>query len=356
MTETNGSISSWLLDQAGSAGTFGGTVFQTYVEFNRTKRRHELFDSSTDGRVSIGDDLYLLASNPFDFNWLDRVASQSELEVFKRANLAIVDLRPPATRRHSSWARCHSALLAFRLLGCRFLDRCAVFSANARGGAIDTNGVDFVDYRIGPWMDFRGAETIWRGCDPICLSPEVLRSSKCMIEHLDSLGSKPRSHIRLRRSINAWISGIMQPTAPDRIHQFVRCLEGLTPNQKSTGAGALESNCEFMFSHRDELDAAGSSISLPRLLYQVRNKVEHLDSIHNVVSGRGQRVRNLAMKAEIMASDAICRVVTSPTLLNVYKDDSGVQKFFQRVDRGIVWGDPLKVQAEIQRRRRGWSA
>lgn len=153
---------------------------------------------------------------------------------------------------------------------------------------------------------------------------------------------------RLRRCIDIYKTARAYRDPLVRIHQFVRCIEGLIA--PSSG------NTRRQFKSRTELFVGSKHHDLMGKLYEVRSKVEHLHEDELLVAhDRAARIRLLELDAiaEWIARSTLERILTSRKLWCEFKTKSAIATFWEREgdsfkqERQSLWGDTINPDMAI---------
>ncbi|NIZ03447.1 hypothetical protein [Thalassospira lucentensis] len=141
---------------------------------------------------------------------------------------------------------------------------------------------------------------------------------------------------RLRRCLAIYQSARNSNDILDRIHQFVRCVEGLIlPEQGQT---------KQRFKGKTELFIGPKHHSLMDKLYTVRSAVEHMND-HTLLGAADRESRleiaKLESSIEYIARTALSRIILSPQLAEYFSDIETLEKFWalDLGDRKELWGE-----------------
>ena len=186
-----------------------------------------------------------------------------------------------------------------------------------------------------------------RNAKPLRVSKSELKRAVFLAAKLDNIDLKGHDWRRLRRSIDALTKGSAEPHLQDeRIHQFVRSLEGLIlPKIGKTRAQFIRRSLTFVTANRDPSEALGQ-------IFDVRSKVEHLHNALDALPGAtSQEKENLlyrrARQVDRLARFAISRILENDTLRGIFRTDAGIAGFWQKRDdeRAQLWGGRLDLDA-----------
>lgn len=151
-------------------------------------------------------------------------------------------------------------------------------------------------------------------------------------------------HSRVWRAIRALHAGMVSPDIGNRLHQAVRCLDGLF---------AAETRLSEAFKSRGQLFVGTSGRSFLETIWSARCKVEHLDDVlsSDGVKGLGTNERHwvltmAAIQAEFVARDSLCRVLSKKDLWPHFANDNAVRQFWDLPgqQQAVLWGDAIELR------------
>lgn len=162
---------------------------------------------------------------------------------------------------------------------------------------------------------------------------------------LESINREGEDWRRLRRAVDSLMKGSTEPKLQDdRLHQFVRCMEGLIlPDQGSTRS---------QFVHRAQTFALANDAATVALgqIYDVRSKVEHLHHPLSLIPGNALKEKEDPLYRRVRQADALARfavrhVLESDALIEAFKSDENIDAFWHQPDgeRVARWGDRLDL-------------
>ncbi len=205
-------------------------------------------------------------------------------------------------------------------------------------GAFRADGIDVRQMRE---LD----RLLWVPGAPACWITRALLQEAAELERaiarFDPLPRKPLMN-RFGHVVEAFSSGVNHHHVEKRLHQFVRCVEGLIrPDIGST---------EKQFKSRTELFLGPKHHSLIEQLYRIRSAVEHLhDPLTPIMAGSvPDQVRILfqrAYQAEALARYCVKRLLLTPDLWPHIRDDKALAAFWalSSEERMRHWGPPLNM-------------
>ena len=166
---------------------------------------------------------------------------------------------------------------------------------------------------------------------------------------------KHRGEFRRKwRVVRAFHTGLQSQELGERIHQFVRCVEGfIFPRRGSTR--------EDFADRTKVLLGAGWEDDI-RQIFDIRSAVEHLHGPYRFLPplGKPQRLRLLArraVQAEFLARSCLIRFFTRNELWRFYEDNQTIEVFWTRMsdsERRAAWGPPLDLSLATQGFREEW--
>jgi CspA family cold shock protein len=168
-----------------------------------------------------------------------------------------------------------------------------------------------------------------------------LRKARDVLGGLQVIFSS-RSFMRIRRGLRAFYHGLQEELVEDRLHEFVRSLEAVI-NPKI-------GNTTRQFRHRLQV-FAGSGQDVSTVLkecYEIRSKVEHLQSPSTVLQHIPTRRRSAYIYLHTRRLEALCRhiygrMASSLRHLALFEDTT-IDEFWDKnqAEQCALWGEPLK--------------
>ena len=182
-----------------------------------------------------------------------------------------------------------------------------------------------------------GIETDWVAVERLSRSLSLGRTIRRF-----SLEAEPKRFHRLRRILYAFTSAAASANAADRIHEFVRVIEGfIRPDPGKTSK---------QFKNRTELFVGAGKHELMGELFDIRSSVEHLHGAFAAVVGDSDRDRALvviqrALEAESVARYCIIRFLERSELWPHFANDDALDAFWKMpaAERQKLWGSPFDV-------------
>ncbi|NOT34436.1 MAG: hypothetical protein HOP12_09730 [Candidatus Eisenbacteria bacterium] len=147
---------------------------------------------------------------------------------------------------------------------------------------------------------------------------------------------------RLRVALRCFHNGLREHDPPERIHQFVRAIEGcILPQPGRTKSQFASRTALFVGPHEQEW---------ARALFDVRSAVEHLnDQLESVaMSVREEAIRRVlrfAFEAQALARYCLHRIFADATLREHFRDEESLGRFWslEERERRALWGSPLDL-------------
>jgi hypothetical protein len=143
---------------------------------------------------------------------------------------------------------------------------------------------------------------------------------------------------RLNRVLNLYTRARSLTETVDHIHQYTRCLEGLTvPPIQGT---------RRVFAERSTLFAGASHRGPFENLYAIRGEIEHLHEYRYLeVFDRSKRIEilNKAGISEYVARSCLSRIFDQPALWPHFRTTATIEAFWTLppTDRACLWGSPV---------------
>lgn len=184
-----------------------------------------------------------------------------------------------------------------------------------------------------------------RGSELLRVGPSELRRAVFLATELKSVDNKGNDWRRLRRAFDALTKGSAEQNLQDeRIHQFVRSLEGLILPDKG--------NTEKQFVHRLQTAAQANNKTQESLreIFNIRSKVEHLHNALDALSGPTTEAKEALLyrrsrQVDQLARFAISRILETSHLREIFKTDESIAGFWSKKDheRATLWGNRLDL-------------
>jgi hypothetical protein len=176
--------------------------------------------------------------------------------------------------------------------------------------------------------------------DRLLLAGRVADGLGAIVQH-----QPPR--LRINRVLHAFFAGINEVDAANRLHQFVRCIEGfILPARSAT---------ERQFKSRTELFVGPRYHSDFEEIYRIRSSVEHLHGPFKDIVRATERARRLGLFERAIQAEDVARYCIRNFLLNSsiwphFNDDSSAEAFWTLPahERQTIWGNVINFAAVKQ--------
>ena len=298
-----------------------------------------------EGRIVLGDGVSVHPTCPIDLpdQWITWLGS-IQAERLTRANLVFtvqVESETPMV------LDAETDTLAKQLRALRFglcLHGIPDYRANllALGGIGCEGNTDIRRIEI-PGLAYRHPF----GYSPATTAESLASAKACANQMLALHGGLTRR--RVRAGFGAVTRGMEELRQEERLHQYVRAIDGLTQLLPRQGAR--------VFSERAQLFATGGNIEdILTELYRLRNAQEHLNDFRNafvpVVGALTEaefrhRGSLRACQAEWLALTVYRRLLTTPDLLARLGSENSITEFWE-LDRNLrqdLWGPAYDMDA-----------
>ncbi len=150
---------------------------------------------------------------------------------------------------------------------------------------------------------------------------------------------------RLRRCLSIYQEARAKTDILDRVHQFVRCIEGLIVSEQGDGKKRFKSRSELFIGPRHH-DWMGE-------LYELRGHIEHLhENQHLEEFDRDVRL-DIARKeaiSEFIARTCLVRILSHRDLRQHFGNVDALRAFWQldRQQQIKLWGQPVDLNAVLR--------
>lgn len=171
------------------------------------------------------------------------------------------------------------------------------------------------------------------------VTEDHLRRAAALADGLAHLFADPRM-LRMRIAVNTFLRAASVPQLADRIHQYVRVVDGLT---RVTRRG------RDRFKERCRTFVAPGSVDACYEMYVIRSNVEHFQDPSQDLPSLARREDLLrgyrrAHEAEALARHCMAHLLSNERLWDHFADDR-VDAFWAKpeVERAAIWGAPLDL-------------
>jgi hypothetical protein len=289
--------------------------------------------------VELSEDTWVTCSIPFevDDNWRDWIGSIQSKRI-EKSNLFIISKAPSNTPKvldgENQRLQDKAYKVYFGLLLTDYFhtyDRPIQLTGSKWDIGIDVRSIGVMDspYSV-PGTPINRIDQM------------RLERSKQLADAIDSLPSKGRFS-RFKKVIRSFYSGITSNLVEDRIHQFVRSIEGfINPNIGKT---------ERQFKSRTELFVGPKHHQLMEELYRIRSAVEHLHDPLEGITGSDFKDKLIYLFKKAYEIEAVSRYCISRLLFNkkiwpFFEDDESLSNFWKKDinSRKSIWGATLDIE------------
>lgn len=179
------------------------------------------------------------------------------------------------------------------------------------------------------------------------VTPDALRLADTVVPGLITAfpGPTAADFARVRRGVRSLEVAWRGERALDRIHMFVRALDGLMKLEQGAG--------EQGFVERIRMIASGQRVAdIARELYRLRSYNEHLSDWPSKlgyvkVAQRPEFISHRAFQAELLAGEAYRTVLSDAALLQNFRTDVAIEAFWQ--GGAAVWTSKIDLDAHDSR-------
>jgi len=187
--------------------------------------------------------------------------------------------------------------------------------------------------------------------------------STVSLAHLEEAAEIAGALLQARRSrrlalmVRCYYAGLKEANPTERIHEFVRCIEGcLMPDPGSTKA---------QFKGRTEVFLGPTRHEWAEEVFKLRSAEEHLNNPMACVRGssRDRRITILrrAHETQALARHCLHRIFTSPTVRKRFQKDDSLRSFWKLPpqERSEIWGPLINlkaIEAEFSDENIDWSS
>jgi len=288
--------------------------------------------------VALSDDTWVTSSLPFevDDNWRTWLGS-IQAEHIEKSNLFIIATAPSESPKvldgENERLRDKAYKVYFGLLLTDYFhtyDAPIQLTGSKWGNGLDVRSIGKMDSSISvPGTPFNKVDQI------------RLKKSKQLADAIDSLPSKARFS-RFKKVIRSFYSGITSNFVEDRIHQFVRSIEGIVyPDIGKT---------ERQFKSRTELFIGPKYHQLMGELYRIRSAVEHLHHPFDGIPGNDFKDKLIyafkkAYEVEAISRYCISRLLINRSLWPFFEHDQSLSEFWKKDinSRKSIWGETFDI-------------
>ena len=289
--------------------------------------------------VALSDDTWVTSSLPFevDDNWRTWIGS-IQADQIEKSSLFIITKAlsesPKVLDGENERLRDKAYKLYFGLLLTDYFctyDRPIQLTGSKSDNGLDVRSIGKMDPSLSvPGTPFNKVDQI------------RLKKSKQLADAIESLPSKGRFS-RFTKVIRSFYSGITSNFVEDRVHQFVRSIEGIIyPDIGKT---------EKQFKSRTELFIGPKHHQLMGELYRIRSAVEHSHDPFERAPGNDFKEKLIycfkkAYEAEAISRYCISRLLINKNLWPFFEDDQSLSDFWNKdiSSKKNIWGETFKIE------------
>jgi hypothetical protein len=184
-----------------------------------------------------------------------------------------------------------------------------------------------------------------KGYSRLAVDINRLRRAVQLRESLDEIDAPPHTAKRVVRGLNVLMDGLQQRHGQERIHQFVRSLEGLIVPDIG--------NTRRQFAHRCQTFAKAGQNAKQILeeAFNMRSDTEHLndweDSLQTYPSDNRENIAlQRTRQMERLACVAYSRILGDVKIRSWFETEQKQLEFWKTIDdrkRRDLWGEPLDL-------------
>jgi hypothetical protein len=161
-----------------------------------------------------------------------------------------------------------------------------------------------------------------------------------------------REHNRISRIIYAFKYAITRKEYSNRLHHFVRCIEGFIYPEEGKTKNQFKSRTELFIGPRHH-DFMGK-------MYRIRSAIVHLHNFFDIINETGDfKEREYILIEYAIAAEAIARYCISTFFINknlwpYFDNEKKPEKFWKKFNQnkkeiGDIWGKPMNFDEELKR-------
>lgn len=187
---------------------------------------------------------------------------------------------------------------------------------------------------------------------PKVISPFITRdhlnSTSSFVDGLYTLfpSIKTKNYLRLRKGLNAFVDGVKHDQYHNRLHQFVRSIDGVIKPKKGEGTAKFKYRCGFFAGrtpqHTDLLEE----------LYELRSAAEHLNPLDDKLTKyqphEFDKMKALrTFQAELLSSFIYRKILSTSSLLSHFIDDATIDLMWRQTASQLIgsWGNTINLHS-----------
>lgn len=185
----------------------------------------------------------------------------------------------------------------------------------------------------------------------LLIDDHVLETAGIVALALDKIFARAEEFARLQRGLDHWDQATMERRLDLRLHALVRAIEALFAPERGRTQRQFVDRCKVIVKapHADRL---------LNEIYELRSQVEHSNDWRQAF--QDTRPSTLAEDAELLATlrafqielitrRAYLRVLLDATILESFRTDELIQRFWLSRDRVRIWGKPMNLESEVKK-------
>jgi hypothetical protein len=191
-------------------------------------------------------------------------------------------------------------------------------------------------------------ETLYRpnGVNTARIDANLIQRASAIAAGMRAVHTPGGQSQRLHRGFRARIQGAMESYHDNRLHQFVRAVEGVI--MPAIGQSKRQ------FVHRGQVFAGNSATSTTLLgeLYDLRGLAEHLHPFDTLLAAYPQNDRESialrrAYQGQLLASHVYERIFSNAHLQTAFGTDAAIDAFWRQAwaQQTQSWGQPIDLEA-----------
>jgi len=292
---------------------------------------------SITGPIPLASNIYATTEKPFHIDeWWRQQLGDLEIANIDRCSLFL-------TAQTSSAAvdvpqlngLLHSYYYALLLQGVGYVREGILLGGESSASGMRVTSIGWLAKYHEPWKVL-----------PKDVNREHLEATHDLVESIETIYTQTKTdqYLRLRKGFNAFLSGIRFNEAHNRLHQFVRAIDGVIKPKKGEGTNKFKYRCGFF---------AGRTPQRTRLLeelYDLRSAAEHLnpldDNLSTYAPHERENIKALrTYQAELLAAFVYRKILTTPSFLSNFIDDASIDQMWKQNASQLIalWGNTIDL-------------
>jgi hypothetical protein len=293
---------------------------------------------SITGAIRVGSNIYASREKPFHIDeWWQQQLGELEIADIERCSLfltAQTSSAPVDVPELNSLL--HSYYYALLLQGVGYARGGILLGGENSATGMRVTSIGWLANFYEPWKVL-----------PNLVNREHLEATRDLFQGIETIYTQTTAdhYLRLRKGFNAFLSGIRFNEAHNRLHQFVRAIDGVIKPRKGEGTNKFKYRCGFFAGRKPQ-----HAILLEEL-YDLRSAAEHLnplnDNLNKYAPHERDKIKALrTYQAELLAAFVYRKILTTPTLLSNFIDDSAIDQMWKQNASQLIalWGNTIDLQ------------